>query len=149
MKAAIAHANNWSLILAFHIIFTQAPVDFTWVQAQVCPGIATPLTKLTPRLNKAIFGCISVVCRWVCVHWDELKPHMDTETHCVCFHKGSIRVKWHFWPYWEYHWKSEKSSCYTFSSTQQSQCMIWSAKMLVATCHGDLSVTWVNVFAIL
>ena len=25
----IAHANNWSLTLAFHIIFTRAPVNFT------------------------------------------------------------------------------------------------------------------------
>ena len=41
---AIAHANNWSLTLAFHIIFTRAPVNFTWAQARVCPGVATPLT---------------------------------------------------------------------------------------------------------
>ena len=29
----IAHANNWSLTLAFHIIFTRAPVNFMRVQA--------------------------------------------------------------------------------------------------------------------
>ena len=40
---AIAHANNWSVTLAFHIIFTQAPVNFTWAWAQVCPGVAMPL----------------------------------------------------------------------------------------------------------
>ena len=30
---AIAHANNWSLTLAFYIIFTRAPANLTWVQA--------------------------------------------------------------------------------------------------------------------
>ena len=40
---AIAHANNWSVTLAFHIIFTQAPVNFMWAWAQVCLGVATPL----------------------------------------------------------------------------------------------------------
>ena len=40
---AIMHANNWSLTLAFHTIFTWAPVNFTWAQARVCPGVATPL----------------------------------------------------------------------------------------------------------
>ena len=33
---AIAHANSWSLTLAFRIIFTQAPLNFTWAQAWVC-----------------------------------------------------------------------------------------------------------------
>ena len=36
---AITHANNWSLTLAFHTIFTQAPVNFMWAQAWVCPGV--------------------------------------------------------------------------------------------------------------
>ena len=42
---AIAHANNWSLSLAFHIILTWAPVNFTWAQDQVSPGVATPLQR--------------------------------------------------------------------------------------------------------
>ena len=29
----ITHAYNWSLTLAFHIIFTRAPVNFMWAQA--------------------------------------------------------------------------------------------------------------------
>ena len=37
------HANTWSLTLAFYIIFTWAPMNLTWAQAQVCPGVATPL----------------------------------------------------------------------------------------------------------
>ena len=32
---AIAHANNYSSTLAFHIIFTRAPVNFPWAQAWV------------------------------------------------------------------------------------------------------------------
>jgi len=43
----IVHANNWSLTLAFHIIFTRAQVNFTWAQARVCLGVATPLIKST------------------------------------------------------------------------------------------------------
>ena len=43
MKLAITHTNTWSLTLTFHIIFTRAPANFTWAQAQVCPGVATPL----------------------------------------------------------------------------------------------------------
>ena len=30
---AILHANNWSLTLAFNIIFTHALVNFTWARA--------------------------------------------------------------------------------------------------------------------
>ena len=41
----IAHANNWSLTLTFHIIFTRAPVNFMWAQAWVCSSVATPLTS--------------------------------------------------------------------------------------------------------
>ena len=40
----IAHANNWSLTLAFHIILTQAPVNFMVAQAWVCPGVAMPMS---------------------------------------------------------------------------------------------------------
>ena len=36
-------SNNWSLTLAFHIIFTRAPVNFMWAQARVCLGVAMPL----------------------------------------------------------------------------------------------------------
>ena len=45
---AIAHANNWCLTIAFHIIFTWAPVNFTWAQARVCPGVyvVMPLSLL-------------------------------------------------------------------------------------------------------
>jgi len=43
---AIAHANNWSLTLAFHNIFIRAPVNFTWVQTRVWPGVATPLRMI-------------------------------------------------------------------------------------------------------
>ena len=39
----IANANNRSLTLAFHIIFTRAPVTFTWAQTWVYLGVATPL----------------------------------------------------------------------------------------------------------
>ena len=39
LKFAIAHANN----LAFYILFTWAPVNFTWAQPWVCPGVAMPL----------------------------------------------------------------------------------------------------------
>ena len=39
----IAHTNNWPLTLAFHVIFTQETMNFMWAQAQVCPGVATPL----------------------------------------------------------------------------------------------------------
>ena len=41
---AIKHANNWSLTLAFQI-FNWAQVNFTWAQAWVGPGVATPLDK--------------------------------------------------------------------------------------------------------
>ena len=55
---AIGHANNnWSLSLAFHIIFIRAPVNFTWAQARVCPGVATPLPP--------DFPCLSCKCPWV------------------------------------------------------------------------------------
>ena len=30
--------------MAFHIIFTRAPLNFTWEQARVCSDVATPLT---------------------------------------------------------------------------------------------------------
>ena len=41
----ITHASNWPLTLglAFYIIFTWAPVNFTWAQAQVCSGVSVPL----------------------------------------------------------------------------------------------------------
>ena len=44
---AITHANNWSLTLAFHIIFTWALVNFTWAQAQLCPDVAITLENST------------------------------------------------------------------------------------------------------
>ena len=40
---AITHANNWSLTLAFYIIFTWAPVNFMLAHTQVCPGVANTL----------------------------------------------------------------------------------------------------------
>ena len=43
---AITHAKYWSLTLAFQIIFTRAPVNFTWAQTRVCPGVAMPLFPL-------------------------------------------------------------------------------------------------------
>ena len=42
---AIAHANNWLLTLAFHIIFTRVPVNITLAQAQVSLGVAMPLVS--------------------------------------------------------------------------------------------------------
>ena len=32
------------MTFAFHIVFTWAPVNFTWAQAQVRPGVATSLS---------------------------------------------------------------------------------------------------------
>ena len=43
--------NNWSLTLAFHIIFTHAPVNFMWAQAHVCLGVATPLHNFTTLIK--------------------------------------------------------------------------------------------------
>ena len=48
----IAHANNWSLTLAFHIIFIWASVNFMWAQARVCPGVATPLFTTNTRVER-------------------------------------------------------------------------------------------------
>ena len=41
IKIAITHR---SLTLALHIIFSRAPANFTWAQARVCLGVATPLS---------------------------------------------------------------------------------------------------------
>ena len=54
----IAYANNLSLTLAFHIIFTRAPVNFTPAQAWVCPGVATPLKSCCHQKG---FGCMECV----------------------------------------------------------------------------------------
>ena len=53
--------NNWSLTLAFHIIFTCAPVNFTWAQAQVCLGVATPLHNFTTFILVCMHNCPGVV----------------------------------------------------------------------------------------
>ena len=47
----IVHANNWSLTLAFHIIFAWAPVNFTWTQARVRPGEAMPLRMKVGKIT--------------------------------------------------------------------------------------------------
>ena len=39
----IARSNNWSLTLAFHIIFTRAQENFMLAKAQVGPVVAMPL----------------------------------------------------------------------------------------------------------
>ena len=39
----IARANNWSLTLAFHIIFICAQENFTLAKARVCLSVAMPL----------------------------------------------------------------------------------------------------------
>ena len=50
----ITHANNWSLTLTYHIIFTRAPVNFTWAQTWVCLSVATPYSysmDIAPQLD--------------------------------------------------------------------------------------------------
>ena len=52
----IAHANNWSLTLPFHNIFTWAPVNFTWAQAWVCLGVAMPLVTEERWISRGILA---------------------------------------------------------------------------------------------
>ena len=41
---AITQANTGLMTFAFHIVFTWAPVNFMWAQAQVSLGVATSLS---------------------------------------------------------------------------------------------------------
>ena len=54
---------NWSLTLAFHIIFTRAPVNFMWAQTRQCPGAVTPLRmKVETNSQFQWYFCGLTIC---------------------------------------------------------------------------------------